>query len=89
MNYTQYAPGSHTIYLRQRSKGNYEVRVVDYATMKIVQIFFTQSYKRGEWTLFNRHGVQVMRDTTMQALINVLLHSPLSHHQELTDKEHV
>ncbi len=89
MNYVQYAPGSHTLYLTQRSKGNYKIQVVDRAQNKLVHVFFAQSYKRGEWTLYNLQGVQVMRDATMQALINVLLHSPLSYHQELTDKVHV
>lgn len=89
MKYTQFAPdNSSMIHLHQTSKGNYEVRVYSLPDAHL-QVFFAQSYKRGEWTLYNRSGVQVMRDATMQALLNALLHSPVSYHQELTEKETV
>lgn len=90
MNTRQVSPdASMVLYVDKTSKGNYSLRTFDRVETFRSSQFYAQSYKRGEWTLFNRHGVQVMRDATMQALINMLLHSPMSYHQELTDKETV
>jgi len=90
MNKRQISPSATMVlYVETISKGNYYLRIFDRAKSFRTTYFHAQSFKRGEWTLYNRLGTQVMRDATMQALINALLHSPVSYHQELSDKETV